>query len=81
MRRIFVIAGGIGAMLLALSGCVSPEQLRAQDEAACSAYGFLAGTPDFARCMQQENLSRRNSYSYSYDPYFYGPPHPWWGWR
>lgn len=79
MRRMLLVAGVVGTTLLSLSGCVSPEQLRAQDQAACASYGFQNGTPDFAHCMQQENLARR--YSYSYDPYFYGPPYPWGGWR
>lgn len=44
--------------LLALAGCASPEQLRAQDEAACSSYGFRPGTDDFAACLQREDLAR-----------------------
>lgn len=59
-----------------LVGCLSPEQirannLRAQQQAQaerqmqvnaignqCDGYGFKRGTPDFARCVQQE--SNRN---------------------
>ena len=48
------------AAFLALTNCASPEQLRAQDEAACSSYGFRPGTPDFAACLQRENLARAN---------------------
>jgi hypothetical protein len=44
--------------LLGLSACVSAEQLRAQDEANCAAYGFQPGSPDFSACLQRENLAR-----------------------
>jgi hypothetical protein len=45
-------------VLLVLAACVSPEQLRVQDEANCGSYGFQAGSPDFAACLQRENLAR-----------------------
>ena len=45
-------------VLLAVAACVSPEQLRAQDEANCGSYGFQPGSPDFAACLQRENLAR-----------------------
>jgi len=45
-------------VLLVLAACVSPEQLRVQDEANCGSYGFQAGSPDFATCLQRENLAR-----------------------
>jgi hypothetical protein len=44
--------------LVSLAACASPEELRARDEAACTSYGFQPGTPDFNRCLQQENLAR-----------------------
>lgn len=56
--------GKAGACLLLclaaaiLSGCASPQELRARDEAACSSYGFRPGTPDFAACLQREYLAR-----------------------
>ncbi|HUC65825.1 MAG TPA: hypothetical protein VMA53_10380 [Stellaceae bacterium] len=56
------------ALLVALTSCVTPEELRAQDEAACVSYGFQRGTPDFATCLQRESLARR-----------YAPPPPDWG--
>lgn len=64
------------ASALILSGCLSPEQMRANQLRAeqqaqdrrqaqinaissqCDGYGFKRGTPDFARCVQQE--SNRN---------------------
>ena len=80
MRRTVLVFLGLGALLLSLPGCVSPEQLRAQDEAACTGYGFQPATPEFAACLQQENLARRYNSSL-YDPYFYGSPHSWRNWR
>jgi hypothetical protein len=64
-------------LLAALAGCVTAEDLRRQDEAQCTSYGFKPGTPDFAACLQRENLARRYP-----PPGFWGPP-PFWGpyWR
>jgi len=58
---------------LALAGCVTPEELRAADEAACRSYGFQPSTPDFAACLQRESLARR----YETPPGWYGPG--WYG--
>ena len=33
---------------LALASCVSPEELRREDEATCAGYGFHPGTDAFA---------------------------------
>lgn len=44
--------------LLCLCACASPAELRARDEATCASYGFQPGSPDFGRCLQQENLAR-----------------------
>jgi hypothetical protein len=44
--------------LFFLCACASPAELRARDEAACASYGFQPATPDFGRCLQQENLAR-----------------------
>jgi hypothetical protein len=57
-------------VLLALSGCVSPEELRAHDVATCGSYGFKPETPDFAQCLQRENLARQYYWA---SPYYYGP--------
>jgi hypothetical protein len=58
---------------LALAGsCVSPEELRREDEARCAGYGFQIGTPDFANCLQRESLARL---------YLTPPPSPpYWAW-
>ena len=48
----------LGLALVALCSCASPEQLRAQDEAACTGYGFQPGTSLFAECLQRESLAR-----------------------
>jgi hypothetical protein len=45
-------------VLLGPVGCVSREELRAHDAAACTSYGFQQGTGEFAACIQRENLSR-----------------------
>jgi hypothetical protein len=55
---------------LALGSCVSPEELRREDEATCVGYGFHAGTDAFASCLQKESLARR---------YLAVPPPPYWG--
>jgi len=66
------------ASLIVLVGCVSPEELRAQDAAACASYGFQPGTSEFASCMQHENLARQyywsnqGLYGPGYYPYGYG---------
>jgi hypothetical protein len=59
------------ACILALVSCVSPEELRREDEAMCAGYGFHAWTDAFATCLQRESLARR----YATPP----PPPPYWG--
>jgi hypothetical protein len=40
---------------LALSGCMLDRETRmARHQSACNTYGFVAGTPAFAQCMQTE---------------------------
>ncbi|WP_062226356.1 hypothetical protein [Aureimonas frigidaquae] len=48
------------AALASLAGCqtITPEQLRAADEAQCRSYGFKAGTDAFAGCLQRIDLAR-----------------------
>jgi len=60
------------ALALPLAACVSPEELRREDEATCTDYGFHPGTDGFATCLQRESLARR----YATLP---APP-PYWGW-
>ena len=63
------------AVVTALAGCVSEAELRQQDQAQCTSYGFKPGTDAFAGCLQQENLGRR----YRLEQYqaWPGPPY-WW---
>ena len=63
------------AAAAALAGCVSDAELRQQDQAQCTSYGFKPGTDAFAQCLQQENLARR----YQLEQYeaWPGPPY-WW---
>jgi hypothetical protein len=37
--------------VLAPASCVSPEELRREDEATCVGYGFHPGTDAFANCV------------------------------
>ena len=69
MRRNLTLA--FAGCALALAGsCVSPEELRREDEARCAGYGFQTGTSDFANCLQRENLARL---------YTAPPPALYWG--
>jgi hypothetical protein len=69
LEFIWVVCAVAGT--LPLASCVSSEELRRQDEATCSGYGFHPGTDAFASCLQQESLARR---------YWAAPPAPYWGW-
>jgi len=62
---------GLAVCALALASCVSPEELRREDEATCAGYGFHPGTAAFASCLQRESLARQALTSY--------PPPPYWG--
>jgi len=69
IRRNLALA--LAGSALALAGsCVSPEELRREDEARCVGYGFQTGTPGFADCLQRESLARL---------YATPPPPPYWG--
>lgn len=66
------------ALVASLSACVSPEELRRQDEAACVSYGFKPATDAFAACLQRESLARRYA-----EPVWPGAPPMGWcepGW-
>jgi hypothetical protein len=71
-RRILAFVLAICALGLAAS-CVPLEELRREDEAACTVYGFKPGTNYFANCLQRESLARR----YAIPP---APPPPYWPW-
>jgi hypothetical protein len=53
------VALNCGLTLLTLAGCTASQASRQADEAACTGYGFEAGTPQFAACLQREELARR----------------------
>lgn len=57
MRRPLIVTS-LSVAALALAACTSAEELRQADAKACQSYGFTPGTPDFANCMQRENLAR-----------------------
>jgi hypothetical protein len=71
-RRTLAFALAICPLALAAS-CVSPEELRREDEAACTGYGFKLGTNDFTNCLQRESFTRR----YATPP---APAPPYWAW-
>jgi hypothetical protein len=56
--------------VVALASCVSPEELRREDEATCAGYGFHPGIDAFATCLQRESLARRALTVYSPPPYW-----------
>jgi hypothetical protein len=49
-------------LLVAVSGCMSTEELRKQDMTKCAGYGFRVGTTPFAQCMMQMEKDRDNAY-------------------
>jgi hypothetical protein len=70
-RRRFGFAWVALAVTLALAACVSPEELRREDKATCTGFGFHPATDAFASCLQKESLARR---------YLAAPEGPYWGW-
>lgn len=48
---------GCAAAVL-LSGCASPEEVKAADREKCASYGFAAGSNGFANCMMQAATAR-----------------------
>jgi starvation-inducible outer membrane lipoprotein len=71
----------LAACALVLASCVSPEELRREDEATCTGYGFHAGTDAFAACLQRESLARRYAIPPALAPYwgYGGYWDRWWG--
>ena len=60
-RRRLGFASVVLALALTLASCVTPEELRREDEARCAGYGFHPDTDAFATCLQRESLARRYS--------------------
>jgi hypothetical protein len=61
---------------LALASCISPEELRREDEATCSRYGFHPGTWFYRATLV---LRKRNYARYGdarHDPAYYSDPNP-----
>jgi hypothetical protein len=50
-KRGFRLAGVVFTLALALTSCVSQEELRREDEATCAGYGFHPNTEAFATCL------------------------------
>ena len=57
------------AAVMALSGCMTAEQIRAADEAKCRSYGFKAGD-GFATCLQHIDLARQREFRRDADEFF-----------
>ena len=55
-RRLGVAAVCALALTLALASCVSPEELRREDEATCADYGFHPGTDVFCELSPEGEL-------------------------
>jgi hypothetical protein len=54
------LAFALGCLtVLALAGCAPSQTLRQDDEAACKNDGLQPETPQFAACLQREELARR----------------------
>jgi hypothetical protein len=64
MRKRAALA--LAVSLIALPGCVTQEELRKRDQAACISYGFQRGTTEFSTCLQRESISRRYGYGDRY---------------
>lgn len=45
--------------LLLLSGCISREEIDANDDARCSSYGLKYGTPEYAQCRMGVDQQRQ----------------------
>jgi hypothetical protein len=67
---------------LACSGCVTTQDLRAEDEARCRSYGFRVPGEAYSNCLLQLDLDRaaaRRARFDRFDDGFYGPG--WYGFR
>jgi hypothetical protein len=78
MLRGTVLALIIAATACGLTACISLEEMRQEDEAACIGYGFQPGTPDFAGCLQRENLARRERAQFYGSAFPVWVDRPWW---
>lgn len=57
---------------VALVGCVSEEELSAQDALRCKSFGFQPGTRDFANCRMKLYTARTRPPPVIHEPIF--PP-------
>jgi hypothetical protein len=56
MRRTLLLV-----CLLALGACAHrSDRAAVDDHQSCTAYGFQPGTPEFANCLMQLDITRRN---------------------
>ncbi|HUC69210.1 MAG TPA: hypothetical protein VMA53_27585 [Stellaceae bacterium] len=59
MQSGLAVALSCGLTLLMLAGCAASQAPRPEDEAACTSRGFQVGTPQFAACLEREELAHR----------------------
>ena len=59
LSLVFLTSCGFTAEEIAAARKAAAEQLRLEDETACTSYGFSKGTSAFSRCMQQEAHNRK----------------------
>jgi hypothetical protein len=52
--KILIKVAPIFSLLLMMTGCLSPQQIRQQQADTCVSYGFKAGTNQFAQCMMMQ---------------------------
>src|SRR5215469_5427545 len=78
INRELRLVGIVSALAVALTSCVSADELRREDEATCVGYGFHPNTDAFATCLQRESLARRYAIPPASPPYW-GYWGRWWG--
>ena len=60
-QRVRLLLSALCLLGLLASCAASTQEVRQRDEALCANYGFRPGSPDFATCLQQEDLWRRHA--------------------
>jgi hypothetical protein len=63
--KIIIKVSTILSLLVVVTGCLNPQQIRQQQVETCLGYGFRAGTNQFNQCMtrQAEKAERADACS------------------
>jgi hypothetical protein len=66
--KIIIKVSTILSLLVVVTGCLNPQQIRQQQVETCLGYGFRAGTNQFNQCMtrQAEKAERADACSGAY---------------